>query len=314
MKTSTSLLKYLKIILLIGFMPICLFAQTPLETGDMESWDYDSGGDYYEPTGYWATANPIAKLSEFAPVTTFRETDNVYAGNYAAKMVSATFFMLPVAGTVYTGIFDDTQITEPTEAIKIGVPYTDRPNRFTGHYMYFPEESDSAAIVCQFTRFNNGQQELIGQGALVVYNEVNTYTAFDLEVDYFSSAIPDSMSVVFTSSAGGQEFMAAAGSTLYIDEVAFEFETGIKTPLMPEIQVSLYPNPATDILFIETDELLNNAQLAIFDMNGRLFTQKNIAAQRTEISVQAFPVGNYYYQITEQGRVIAGGKFKTLSR
>ncbi len=281
-------------------------AQTPVETGDMETWDYDSGGDYYEPAGYWATANPVSKLSALAPVTTFRETDNVYAGIYAAKMVTGVFVALPVAGTLYTGEFDDTQITNPADAVKLGVPYTDRPTRFTGHYMYFPENGDSAAIVCQFTK----NSQLIGQGALVVYSEVSSYTAFDLEIDYYTADMPDSMSVVFSSSAGGQDFMAEAGSTLYIDEVAFEFETGLQTPLMPEVKVNLYPNPTSTQLFLNTDVLLNNGEVAIFDVKGTLIQEEKMTALQTELSVQHLNVGIYFYQIMEQGRIVAAGKFE----
>lgn len=294
------------------FFPFIVNAQAPLQSGDMENWIYDSGGDYYELSGYWATTNPVSKLSIFAPVTTFREETDVYSGMYSAKMVSNMFVLLPVAGIIFSGYFDDSQINDPSEAAKLGVPFTDRPSFFKGYYKYTSVSGDSAAIVAQFHRYVNGQQELVGIAPLIEYNTVANWTAFNIPVKWLSTASCDSMTVLFTSSAGGEDFQAANGSTLLVDEVAFEYSTGLTKPLMPEVSINVYPNPASEVLNIHFPDYKATSMLSVFDAEGKLITTQALDQETTKMDISFLAPGHYFYQVKTYDHVDVAGKFEAL--
>ncbi len=289
-----------------------LYAQTPLENNGFENWDYDDGGDYYEPSGFWATLNSISKISADAPVTTFRETEDVYAGDYAVKLVSDIFFAFPISGTLATGKFADV-IVDPVEALEVGQPFSDRPVSFSGFYKYFPVDGDSAAIVTQLTKYVNGTQELIGQAGIYIYNTTDEYTEFDIVFEYFSEETPDSISTIFTSSANGANFEAGIGSTLYIDEVALGYTPlQIPLPIMPENAIKVYPNPASNFIQVNYPQLKSTSQneINIYNSNGQCMQSSALTNATSSVDVATLPSGLYWYQIWEEKLLVGGGKFQ----
>lgn len=62
------------------------------------------------------------------------------------------------------------------------------------------------------------------------------------------------------------------------------------------LNVSVYPNPASDVLFVNTNEA---AQVRLFDVTGRTVANANYS--RSGINVSALPVGTYFAEITVEG-------------
>ncbi|MGB1206210.1 MAG: PCMD domain-containing protein [Chitinophagales bacterium] len=298
---------------------LCLFfafqsyltAQSEYENKDFEEWTYDTAGEYYEPNGYWATINPISKLGPFAPVTTFRETEDVYSGTYAVKLVTGTFGTLPVAGTLATGYFDSSVLI-PTNALKIGVPFTEKPIKISGYYKYLPENGDSAVIVSRLSKYIDGEQVILAEAGFLIEETVNEYTYFEAEYEYFSSEMPDSMMTIFTSSAGAADFVAAEGSTLYIDEIALEYNTGVKDFLMPDVDVNIFPNPAQNKIQLALRQPFINAEFIISNIEGRVVKRFNLNEKTLhEFDISDLPRGIYAYQIIENKlQLIHGGKLQ----
>jgi len=305
---------YFSTLFVLLFIPLLMNSQAPLPYTDMESWDYDSGGQYYELSGDWASTNPVSKLSILAPVTLFREDTDVYSGMYSAKLVSGRFVALPIAGLLFSGWFDDSQVTNPSEAAQLGVPFTDRPFAFKGYYKYTSVNGDSAAIVAQFHRYVNGAQELVGIAPLIEYNTVSSWTPFNIPVIWLSAAACDSMTVIFTSSAGGEDFQAADGSTLLVDEASFEYTTGLTMPLMPEVSVKVYPNPATEMLNINFPDFQENSMFSVFDSEGRLVQTQALTRETTTMDVSLLTPGHYFYQVKTYEHVDVAGKFEVSGK
>jgi len=301
------LIPYISLFLFFILFSVSAWSQDSLLNRNLENWVYDAGGDYYEPVAPWATVNTASKLGPAAPVTTFREEVKVHSGQYAAKMVSGVFLLLPVAGILALGEFDNT-VTDPSQALKLGMPFTDRPTRFQGYYQYYPVDGDSAAIVCQLFRHNGTSSEMIGQAAEFVYDSITSYAFFDFEMEYTSTDAPDTIEIVFTSSAGGSNFLAASGSTLYIDDVSLVYGSNLVMPLMPEFGIRHYPNPATDQLYFEFEGNYQGLSVGIFDMSGRKWLEKPLE-EEVGIPIGALPEGMYFYQVMKDGQVVSGGKF-----
>jgi hypothetical protein len=277
-----------------------------LDNGGLESWNYNSAANYYEPTGYWATANQLSLLSASAPITTFRESTLVYSGEYAAKMVTGSFLTLPVPGTIVVGTFE-INIADPSQSFNMGMPFTERPDYFSGYYMYFPEGGDSSVIYAELRK--NGA--LIAEAPLVIYDTVDQYTYFSIPFSYSSQEAPDSMTVVAVSSAGGQEFNAVEGSTLYVDELSFSYAVNINVPLMPEITMQVYPNPSSNYLYVQGAINADaKASLQLYNLQGQSCLNEPLMHAHTQVDISCLASGMYWYQIQSKRGTLAGGKLR----
>ncbi len=274
---------------------VTVWAQTPIENADFEEWNEDTGGNYVEPEGYWATLNAVSKLFPIAPVTAFRETELVQAGNFAVKLESKNFLVAPIGGLLATAFFD-TQVTDPTTALKTGQPFTDRPERFTGWYHYLPEADDSATIGLELSKWIDGEHVIIGEAGLFVH-ETSEYNSYDLEIEYFSDETPDSILIVFGSSAGAEDFNIHAGSTLYIDNINLVYETESGLSIADgDRYVKLFPNPARDRVQLKINDWKGLGNLKVYDQQGRILLEDDIKENTYSISVQDWPAGAYIYK------------------
>jgi hypothetical protein len=117
-------------------------------------------------------------------------------------------------------------LNQPLESLVSGVPYKSKPTRFKGYFKYQPKNGDSCEIRTTLFKWNKDLKKRVKVGEAIMRRTDNTtvYTPFDLPFEYFSQDEPDSIEVIFTSSAGGEYFLAEIGSTLYIDNVSFDFD------------------------------------------------------------------------------------------
>jgi len=194
-----------------------------LPNGDFENWVLSAQQTYEEPsTGWWATLNPLKNLG--GPETVVK-TDDAHTGQYAAKLTTAAWGQLTIPGILLSGLFD---FNAPNMIIE-GRPFTDKPLKFKGYYKYTSVNGDSAAIYANITKYNtlNSIKDTLAEVRLPIYTSVNQYTAFEIDFTYLLPGItPDSLSIVFASSADGANFNGAIGSTLYIDDISLILENG----------------------------------------------------------------------------------------
>jgi len=115
-----------------------------------------------------------------------------------------------------------------------------------------------------------------------INNETNqTFTAsvsgsYAVEVsNEFCTAVSDCQDVIFVSVKNAQE--------------AFE--------------CSIYPNPAAEVLFIETD-LLTEVNITVSDVYGKTIIAKTADNQVTKIDLSGFAAGAYFVQIKEGDRTV----------
>ena len=289
-----------------------LAGQTTLPNMGFEEW-IDSTGFYEEPTGgVWTTANRIILLNQYVfKVTTFK-TEDAYAGQYAAKIVTDIALLPPpndmlLTGTLATGWFDVYAL--PPTNLKMGVPFTARPVRFKGYYKYFSVEQDSCDIWAILTKWNPValQRDTIGDTYLTDTVIVSEYTLFDLPFQYYSEDDPDSISIVFASSAAGDLFLGSVGSTLFIDEISLELSSGAKLLLMPEVMVISYPNPVKDVVSFELSAFIKDGKLVLLDSQGKSCSSQQFKGRKTNIDLVNYPGGIYFYQLFEGNRLINSG-------
>jgi hypothetical protein len=67
-----------------------------------------------------------------------------------------------------------------------------------------------------------------------------------------------------------------------------------KIPDAPILGIQVYPNPSSEVVYIEFTKLPDTqAEYILYDMNGRLLEQRNISTSLTAISLQNKGKGTY---------------------
>jgi|DewCreStandDraft_4_1066084.scaffolds.fasta_scaffold67684_2 hypothetical protein len=192
----------------------------------MEYWKKTTQNNitYYEPSGLWATLNPLSKLN--GPVTVSRTTDK-HTGNYAVKLESKTWGAdTNSQGLLIPGLLTIGSFVNVHPWVIQGKPFNSKPQSLEGYFKYTSVENDSAIIYAKLSRYNFqlNKQDTIAEAKFIVKNTVTSYQQFNAQFVYYIQNInPDTLSMVFVSSGGGQNFQGKAGSTLYIDDIRFVY-------------------------------------------------------------------------------------------
>jgi len=287
-----------------------LVAQDTLPNTNFENWTSYDAGIYLEPSGgVWTTANQIALLG--MPQTTLKTTD-AESGTYAAEMITkqTTITSPPtlLTGTLATGVFNTT--ATPPANLQLGQPFTGRPVRFTGWYKYMNNNGDSCAIYAILSKWNGSSRQKVGEAKLQNSTDsVTTYTQFNLPFVYYLQDIPDTISVVFASSAGGAAMVGHVGSTLYIDNINLSYSSGINDLPKPFLKVQCYPIPSNSVVNFVLGRNIINGSIRIFDESGNEIKTFTISNKEFSVPVDNLSKGKYYYQVVEKNSVLNTGYF-----
>ncbi len=118
---------------------------------------------------------------------------------------------------------------------------------------------------------------------------------------------PDSVYVVLVSSGAGGEGQGQVGSTLFIDNVLFDYTTGIVPLFGTSVAVDIYPIPATHQLTVQLSEALHQASLEIYNLQSQLMLQTPLSDLQTQLDVSSLSAGAYTYRITAAGMPVKKG-------
>lgn len=73
-------------------------------------------------------------------------------------------------------------------------------------------------------------------------------------------------------------------------------------PISVVASVSIYPNPATDLVHIKAPKNFgSNATISLIDLNGRTLSQEKLSSELTSIDISQLPAGVYLIQYTDAG-------------
>ncbi len=297
------------------------YGQTLLPNGDLESWTTAPGinSDYDVPGGgYFSTLNELAAIPQnVGPITVYKTTD-AHSGTYAARLVSKIY---PGLNYFIPGMLGTTKLLIALGTIRIGKPCPFAvcdPLRFKGWYKFSPVGSDSCKMLLALTGLNptSHVRDTIAYGDTVIKTPVTAWTQFDIKINKRPGVVTpvDSMSVLCVSSAGFSITNLTGGvgqpeTTMYIDDLAIENPAGIEQFLMPEVNVSTYPDPAAEKLTIELSQKVKHASFNVYSVQGKILNKFSLTQMKSTISVSALPSGTYYYKLTDGKNTINTGSF-----
>lgn len=91
---------------------------------------------------------------------------------------------------------------------------------------------------------------------------------------------------------------------LFQDELVFVFELDYANQLVSTEEITLpskfevYPNPVTDIVFIETSGDHHLMYCRIFNQNGQIIFETSGLSGKFEVNVDNYPKGTYFVQLS----------------
>jgi len=275
-------------------------ASTPFPNGDFEDWEEFSS----EEPDDWFTSN-ILSLA-VGGITVTKTTDS-YEGTYAARIESSFTTFEDTLGLITNGaLSDDGPIG--------GMPVDSTPDKLSGYYKYIPVGPDTAlgGLMLYHYNENTGNTELLEE-AFIQLPPVNDYTYFEIEVNYFSLPEPDTVNVAFASgNVDDGSLYTGLGSVLYVDALEITYKpnlVGIEDQ-KKKITHQVYPNPATDKIYIEFQDFLkNDISVRVMNSKGTLVYQKKInplTSKQLDISVNDFAPGLYFYTIESDSNTYTG--------
>ncbi|MFZ4401224.1 MAG: PCMD domain-containing protein [Bacteroidales bacterium] len=296
-------MRYILNYLVLLFLCFSGFGQTPIPESGFENWTQTAS--YEEPTGnWWTSLNTLKSLG--GPITLSKTTD-IHSGNYAAKLETKKWGTLIIPGLLVSGRF----VTAAPFIIQ-GKPFTDKPIKFKGYYKYISVNNDSAALFAMITKYNSStlKRDTIAFAQKAILTTTNTYTAFDINFVYSSSSAPDSIDIVFSSSAAGANFAGQVGSTLFVDDIMLEYNSGIVESLTPEVAITIFPIPAKLSFEVEINTSHHYPlYYFIYSIDGKLASKGNIENNKTYISTHLMNAGNYILNVYTEDVLLGSKKF-----
>ncbi len=89
------------------------------------------------------------------------------------------------------------------------------------------------------------------------------------------------------------------GDNARVDNVGIIFLTG--TPESVEIPLLVYPNPASDVLYLQYPELQENARLQLFTMEGQLLQEYDFSStHQSVVDIHSLPNGVYTLRLVSE--------------
>ncbi len=211
----------------------------------------------------WATANDGFRISMGSAAAMDYPTTPLLEGYEGAGVCLTTRDTGPfgkmankrlAAGNMYLGTFDmKIAMSDHLHATRFGIPFTDKPESFTGYYTFEPGATvqdfygnpmagctDSASIYAVFYRNHDaagnevvlyGDDVLSSKQIVAVANlgyvaPTSQWTPWDVKFVYREEIDEQllasrgySLTIVFSSSASGGDFIGAIGSRLCVDKV-----------------------------------------------------------------------------------------------
>lgn len=229
-------------------------AQPQLPNSNFDLW-YDAGG-YMQPgenaeSTIWDTANAAITIAAAANTT----PEDLGNGDLAVKMVSvkAPLLVRMAAATLYTGSFTDgfPDPVDPRSNIDFGTLFSGQPDAFRIDYRYLPGSEyldargnplpggDQADIYVLLENRDGNQVQRVATGWYRSDAEVTEWTTLEVPLTYGelpssdptfeyanirageswapAGTRPTHITVVFSSSALGDDFTGAIGSELWVN-------------------------------------------------------------------------------------------------
>lgn len=310
-------MKNLITLVLSAFLACSAAGQSTLPNGGFENWTYNSTHGFWEPDGgFFKTLNILDTIPLTPPGVSAYKTDSAFSGDLAVRLITREITALDV---LIPGVAGTLTIIWDNQTAALGYPYawSTKPSRFQGYYMSFPLNGDSTGAILLLSKWNDvtKQRDTLAYNKLIFHGTVDTYTKFDEAVNYWDNTeMPDSITVLLLSCGGyNAKYMMGSvgqvGSQACFDEVTLTDISGFEYLLMPEVDVKLAPNPASETITVTLSKRMTHGQFEVYSADGRRVSNFILKETTTILPVGDLTSGLYYYKLTDGNRPVNSGSF-----
>lgn len=249
--------------------------------------------DYVEiPDGNWVTNNLIRK-SDYIPVTKSSDHYPVGTGSFSIRMENNISLL---GDSLYAGAFGYSATAFYPGYNGPVFPVSGHPTTLCGYYKFLPQNGDTLTI--GLTLYYNGTVV-----STTIFNETataSTWTSFNIPINAYAQA--DSAQIGFSAFYrplnGGFPTGPYGNSVLYIDNLSFDNLISSVSEQNLNTRLSLYPNPASDIVTLNIDNMNNvDFTLNIYNVSGSLVKSGILKQDNRQINIGDLSNGIYMFEI-----------------
>ncbi len=284
--TDKNRMKKLTIILTV-LIAITIKTNAQIPNSGFENWT--TIGSYEDPTG-WFDCN-FSSSGTFYPVTKSSDHYPISVGNYSIRLEN----QIPLSncssvGFAYTG-------EGSINSCHPSFPIIGHPTSLCGYYKCFPQNNDTMQIGLML--WQNGIW--IACAEFLCTQTVSNWTSFNIPISAYTIADSATITVAafYNDTTCGTPYGPFGNSVLYIDNINFDnLITSVSEQTSENTAFNLYPNPASDIVTFNTDNI-NNASLTlnIYNIIGKLIRTETLLKIQKQISVKDLNTGIYMVEI-----------------
>lgn len=272
-----------------------------IPNADFEEWQQE--GSFLNPIG-WGTSNfSVLSIITFNPV--FQENSDVQSGSSCVKLETVeqniSGDIVRVAGLITLGSFD-IDLSTRQAVVKGGIPFSKRPSLLSGYYKYSTSGLDSCVMSIFLTKFNQNTKvsDTIGTGLFTSSNQ-SEWALFEAPINYSSSENPDSMNIVILSS---DTSIFDTGSTLFVDNIFLDITSSV-SPFCNKDEITVFPNPAKDILTINLNsDIFLNVSYSIINTMGQIVLSSKLHFYEESLDISKLAPGVYFVKITSENNLL----------
>ncbi|MDR1726226.1 MAG: T9SS type A sorting domain-containing protein [Bacteroidales bacterium] len=158
--------------------------------------------------------------------------------------------------------------------------------------------NDTAIINCYYN--DNWQQSDSAESGLYSLRG-NVKTLLEMQNDQFVDTLNNEQDSLYWKIA---VVVNKSLPILYWEEDAENFLEIVSN----ENSISIYPNPATEKVFISLKDDFSNKSVCLYDVFGRMIAKQQVYEAKTELDISKIPVGTYLVSIIREGIIVAKNK------
>jgi hypothetical protein len=184
----------------------------------------------------------------------------------------------------------------------LGIPFTEKPSSFNGFFKYSPayyssggvQTIDSCAIIALLSYWDGSQRVTIAEANYYTSDTIANYTPFSIPFVYSLPNTPDTISIIFSSSVNGNFFIGGIGSTLFIDNISFDYSSSIEKP---SEKIALKKRYLDENLLLDFEEAFSG-KIRLLNTNAQeIYVNETEEAHSFSIPLSALPKGIYILEI-----------------
>ena len=243
--------------MMLVFIAFAIFSSAQIPNNGFENWTPLGNG--FEPTE-WFSANSFDPSGSYFPITQSTDHFPTNRGNYSIRLENQPS-LLPAFKAF--GIAATTRLDGSDRPLFAVIGH---PTSLCGYFKFLSQNNDTMDI--HFALYKNGIE--VTSGRFITTNSFSDWTSFNIQVDNMAYAEADSGRIVI-SSFYSDNLIVHGNSALYVDNLSFDIPiSGINDPSASIVPNFFYPNPASDEIFLNIENLNDKSMTVnIYDLSGR---------------------------------------------